>query len=467
MSRVKKVIGPSFFVISSFMIRAISIVTTPIFTRLINENEFGVVSVYNSWSGIFSAIFTLSIAANAFNKGMADFEDDKDFFMKSMLGLTACSVGFGFLVMLIAQTPITRITGLNIKYFYVMFVSLYSEVAVAFWNLRNKYDSNYIKVAIVNILMAVCSVVCSILCVLYIDGDKAFIKVASNAAFTILFAVLITIKYMISSNGQIKKYWKYALVFCIPLIPHYLARILLNQSDRIMINAMVGSDKAGIYTVCHTAVEILTFSWSAVCSIYIPWLYKKLKNRDKSYIKDVNSFILYLVFGVLILVDLLAPEYVKILATEQYYEGIYVVAIAMAGGFCLFVCNLMSNSELFRGRDNKVISFATIFITILNILLNYIFIKNFGYIAAAYTTYICYIIMFCIHIGIVKKDGDCDLYNIHNVVLMIVGSGIASIAVPLLYNTFWVRIVVVAIYSIIFAIFLIYKLKYFYVLLDT
>ena len=49
-----------------------------------------------------------------------------------------------------------------------------------------------------------------------------------------------------------KKYWKYALAFNIPLIPHYLSNYVLSQSDRVMIGKMVGNDKAALYSVAYT-----------------------------------------------------------------------------------------------------------------------------------------------------------------------------------------------------------------------
>ena len=37
-----------------------------------------------------------------------------------------------------------------------------------------------------------------------------------------------------------KEYWGYALRIGIPIVPHYLSGIILNQGDRIMIDKMVG-----------------------------------------------------------------------------------------------------------------------------------------------------------------------------------------------------------------------------------
>ena len=44
----------------------------------------------------------------------------------------------------------------------------------------------------------------------------------------------------------IRDYWRFALAFNIPLIPHYLSSQILNQADRIMIGNMIGKGEAAI-----------------------------------------------------------------------------------------------------------------------------------------------------------------------------------------------------------------------------
>ena len=47
------------FTIGSFIQKAISIITVPIFTRLMSTEEYGIVNIYNSWSSILIIICTL------------------------------------------------------------------------------------------------------------------------------------------------------------------------------------------------------------------------------------------------------------------------------------------------------------------------------------------------------------------------------------------------------------------------
>ena len=42
------------FVVSNVMLKGISFITTPIFTRILGPNDYGITSVFVSWEGVIS-----------------------------------------------------------------------------------------------------------------------------------------------------------------------------------------------------------------------------------------------------------------------------------------------------------------------------------------------------------------------------------------------------------------------------
>ena len=74
-------------------------------------------------------------------------------------------------------------------------------------------------------------------------------------------------------------FWKYALSFNIPLIPHYLSMTVLNQSDRIMIDKMVGTSEAAIYGIAYTLAMMMTIITGAINSSFIPYTYQNIKRK--------------------------------------------------------------------------------------------------------------------------------------------------------------------------------------------
>lgn len=64
--------------------------------------------------------------------------------------------------------------------------------------------------------------------------------------------------------------------------------------------------------------------------------------------------------------------------------------------FLIYVYTLFSNVEMFFEKP-KYTMYGSVSATVINILLNYFFIKRIGYQAAAYTTLLCYILLSVFH----------------------------------------------------------------------
>lgn len=76
------------FLICGFLQKGVSVITTPIFTRLLSTAEYGQYSVFNSWLGIITVFVTLQFYSGVFVQGMVKFEDRKMQFASSLQGLT-------------------------------------------------------------------------------------------------------------------------------------------------------------------------------------------------------------------------------------------------------------------------------------------------------------------------------------------------------------------------------------------
>ena len=109
-------------------------------------------------------------------------------------------------------------------------------------------------------------------------------------------------------------------------------------------------------------------------------------------IKRISFLLLALYSLVAIILVYLSPEIIKILATEEYYEAIYIMPPIAGGVFFISVSNMFSNILIYL-KKTKYIMISAFIAAFLNLVSNYIFIKFYGYMAAAYTTLFAYIIM--------------------------------------------------------------------------
>ena len=97
-------------------------------------------------------------------------------------------------------------------------------------------------------------------------------------------------------------------------------------------------------------------------------------------------------------------------AAPDYKEAIYAIPPIVGGVFFQIHFGIYANI-LFYYKKPKYVTVATVFSTVLNLILNYIFIKQFGYIAAGYTTLVCYLVQAILDYIVMKKIVGESIYN--------------------------------------------------------
>lgn len=124
----------------------------------------------------------------------------------------------------------------------------------------------------------------------------------------------------------------------------------------------------------------------------------------------------YLSLGIVAAVNLLlimlAPEAVRIFAPPAYYEAIYCIPPVAMSVLFMYSYDLFAKFAFYYEKT-RLIMLASIGGAILNIILNYFGIKWFGYIAAAYTTLICYILYVVFYYILMTKICKYYLDDVH------------------------------------------------------
>lgn len=98
----------------------------------------------------------------------------------------------------------------------------------------------------------------------------------------------------------------------------------------------------------------------------------------------------------------LSPELVWILGGTQYESGKYVAIPLILSAFAVFIYNVVVPVEYFCEKT-MYIMIGTAAAGVVDIVLNYIFIMKYGFIAAAYTTLVAYICYAVLHFIIARK----------------------------------------------------------------
>lgn len=384
------------FFVCSIIQKGLAFFSTPIFTRLLSTSDFGLVSVYYSWNQILSIFVTLGLVHSVSNVGLVKFENDKDGFQTAMLGLSFISFII-FLIILLTTYKYTKpIFQMDYEYICILPIDCFFVSCFGMWTLRERFEYRYKYMSIATILNATLAVFIPISLV-YLLEDKAFGRIIGVVLCGSIFC-LFSIACIIKRNKKWINldYWRFALKYNIPIIPHLLSLVVLNQIDRIMIQYYCGLEKAGIYSIAYNSAAVVLILNQALTASYNPWFLQRLKSKYYDGVKDITNLIQIIYIVILVLLVLFAPEIMNFMAPAEYYEGVYIIPSVASSMFFILLFNLFAPIEYFS-LNTKFIGAASVIAAIVNIFLNVIFIKRFGYVAAGYTTLICYIIYAFVH----------------------------------------------------------------------
>jgi O-antigen/teichoic acid export membrane protein len=395
------------FAICNALQKGISLLSTPIFTRLLTTEQYGVYTVYQSWYNVISIFATLNLYFGVVNNGMTKYPQDRKRFISSIQGLCTTITCVVFVVYIIGMNFWNNVFQLSTLFMLLMFLELLFAPAYNFWAATQRYDYRYRALVIVTIIMALASPVLGIIIVLQ-TKYKAEARVFSFVLVQVCIGMFFYI-YNLSKGKTFffKEYWKFALKFNIPLLPHYLSATILNQADRLMINSMVGKGEAAIYSIAYNVATMMTIITTAINNSFTPYMYKSIQKKEFSGIRSNSKYILAMVGLACIFVMALGPEIISIFATKEYYSAIYVIPPVACAVFFQFLYPLFSTVEFYYEKTTFVM-IASCIGAVLNIILNYFFIPIYGFYAAGYTTLFCYFLYslshYIMHRIILKKE---------------------------------------------------------------
>lgn len=447
------------YTICNVINKSIALLSTPIFTRIMTENQYGTFSIFQSWCSILIIFTSLNVFMSGYQKGLILYKKDISRFTSSQLGLTT-TITISLLLVYLLNIPFwTKVFDLNLPLMLAMFLELLLIPALELWSSQQRFDYKYKKYVIITMAMSILSILGGVIAVLNVDNNY---KVEARA-FSDVFAKTIfsgALFIFIFSSGKCfydEKFWKYSLTFNLPLIPHYLSNYVLNQSDRVMIGRMVGNSQAAYYSVAYTIATVMVLIVTAINNSLVPYIYKSIAANEKAKIKGATQPLVILIAVLCLITMIFAPEVIRIFAGAKYLDAIYVIPPIAASVFFIFIYSLFSNVEYYYQKTG-FIAVATCVCAVINLILNYICIKQYGYYAAGYTTLLCYICLATFHYIFYRKVLKSN--NIHNEIydlklivllsLIIIGM---MVFIALTYNQIWIRyslLAVIVVFSIIF-----------------
>lgn len=368
------------YTVTGALERASAFLFTPILTRMLTPEEFGLYPLYVSWMGIFTVFCTLEISGSVIYKGLSKFKSKDDFLSSALFLMSISSIVFFSLYLLFSES-INSLTGLTNEITYILFLQIFLTGAQSIYLSKCKYLYKYRTVALLNILFAVASPLITVVLI-----NLTRLRADARIFASLLVSIILTLPLIITifKRGRIfvVEIWKFILKFTLPLLPHFLALTVIAQSGKIITASFFGESELGKYSVALSLGFCLNVLTGGIHSALHPWINRKLISGRESAIED-TVMTLFLFVGIIILLFLsFAPELLDFIAPKEYASALIAIYPVALSVLFSFFSNIIYSTVTFYEKTYLATA-ASISSALISLLLNLGFTARLGFVSAS------------------------------------------------------------------------------------
>jgi len=445
----------------------VGFISIPIVTRIFPPQEYG------NYSIAMATIMVLTTIVGWIPMSIIRFypiyekEDKTEFFFNIVLALTFISVIFISIISLIGLFIIKKFISSNL--YFLLFIGIGVFFCVSFFSvfqcfLRTKRQINWYSGFAVwkSIGALVLGLGLIFIFKLGIEGLLWGIVLSILIILPLLWKKTsgeIYLNFLKLKAGLIKK----MAVYSFPLVIGNLAAWILSLSDRYILEAYRGSQEVGIYSASYNISEksillITSLFMLASGPILIHIWEKEGWTKSKEFLYKVTRYYLIICIPAVVGLGVLSRPLIMLMTGKQYSEG-YIIFPFVTFGVLFLGLQQRFNESLLLYKKTNYIAISIVSAGLLNLLLNFIFIPEFGYFAAAVTTFVSYVFLLFLMI-VLSRRYFIWKFPFKSLIRVTVASGIMGTVVFLLGKILTSSIILNLLCSIVIGIIVYFVLLY-------
>ncbi len=390
-----------FNILSQLILNGINFVLIMLFTRYLTTDHYGIVSIYQAYVSFFAVLVGLNTQGSIGTAFVHLKIEEHNNYLASILSLSLSS----FLIILgiscAFMHSFSEFSQLEPGLLILMLFHSLGSFCFQFVNIKYVYSRKAQYSCMLASGIALLMIGISWLSIRYSSSTmpQYMGRILGLSLPYIFCAIFVIISVFLKGNPfiGIKKYWLFCIPICLPLVFHGFSQVVLAQTDKIMLQKLLGDNgTVGVYSFFVTFVHILNSLYTALNNTWVPIYYgytkenkfEEIELRSKSY---HNCFTI-MVIGFM----LVSPEIVKLFADKNYWNGMKLIPMVAFSIYMVFLYSFAVNYELYH-RESKWIAVGTTAAAICNIIFNRLLIPLLGMYGAAIATLGAYILLYVFH----------------------------------------------------------------------
>lgn len=190
--------------------------------------------------------------------------------------------------------------------------------------------------------------------------------------------------------------------YSFPLAIGNLAALALTLSDRYILEFFRGDFEVGIYSASYGISEksilvLASLFWLASAPINIHIWEKDGEQKARDFVSSVTRYYFLLCLPAVVGISVLAMPITEVLIGEAFYEGFRIMPF-IAFGVLLFGLQHRFQAGFIFHKKTRILTVAIIVSGLVNVGLNLLFVPEYGYMAAAITKLVGYVVLLAITI---------------------------------------------------------------------
>lgn len=383
---------------STLILTGISIITSPLFSRLLGTSGYGIMSTYTVWMNAMAIVATLQTEATLIYAKVKFSEEEQSRYQSSVMTLSVASCALCAILAFLFLKPISALLRLSGGLITMLLLQSFGTFSLSFLNTKLQYELKAGRNMLSSLSIVLFSLSLSLILVLSMPMEQRYVgRILGNviAYGTMGLAACVYILWKGKTFFNIT-YWRFALGLVFPLIFMNLSNLVLGHSDLVMVRQSLGDSASGIYGLAYTFSGIMFTLFAALNKSWVPFFFDDMKRGDREAVASKASNFLELYTVLAMGFVLLTKEVFHLFADVTFWDGTRIIPVFVAGYYLNFLCTFPVNFEHYHMKV-KTVSFVTVLSAVVNIGLNIVFIHYYGMIGAAVATMLAHFLQFCVH----------------------------------------------------------------------
>ncbi|HNO71062.1 MAG TPA: oligosaccharide flippase family protein [Bacteroidia bacterium] len=418
--------------------RLLNYLLVPIYTRTFSTAQYGTVNEMYAYVSFLLIVLTYGMETSLFNFSRNN-ENKEKVYSTILLTIILTSSVFILGTWLFAQPIADLINYPNHTEYIIYFgwiLGLDAISSIAFAKLREQQKAGLF--AGIKILNIAANIFFNLFFIVYcpkllaqnpqswllkfydpqVGVGYVFVSNLISSIITILiqFPFILRVKFTFDFS-QLKTILKYSS----PLLLAGLAGMTNETIDRILLKYLlpenIALEQVGIYGACYKISLIMTIFIQTFRFAAEPFFFSHSDKQDAKqvYARVMKYFVI--ICSIIFLGTMINLSWIQGFIGKDFRSGLQVVPLLLMANFFLGV---FFNLSIWYKLTNQTRygAWLTIFGAVITLAGNFIFIPRFGYMACAYTTLVCYLLMMLVSYFIGNKHYHVN-YDVKRIVAYI------------------------------------------------